>query len=80
MELAGVIFVYNLAPDTEDDVLWRLFGPFGAVQNVKVIRDFQTQKCKGYGFVTMTNYEEALMAIQTLNGFLLGTRVFTGII
>lgn len=69
------IFVYNLAPDTEDDVLWRLFGPFGAVQNVKVIRDFQTQKCKGYGFVTMTNYEEALMAIQTLNGFLLGTRV-----
>ena len=69
------IFVYNLAPETEDQVLWQLFGPFGAVQNVKVIRDFATQKCKGFGFVTMTNYEESLMAIQSLNGYTLGNRV-----
>jgi len=69
------IFVYNLAPETEENVLWQLFGPFGAVQSVKVIRDFQTQKCKGFGFVTMTNYDEALVAIQSLNGFALGNRV-----
>lgn len=69
------IFVYNLAPETEDAVLWQLFGPFGAVQNVKVIRDFATQKCKGFGFVTMTNYDESLMAIQSLNGYTLGNRV-----
>lgn len=69
------IFVYNLAPETEDSTLWQLFGPFGAVQNVKVIRDFQSQKCKGFGFVTMTNYDESLMAIQSLNGFALGNRV-----
>ena len=30
------IFVYNLAPETEENILWQLFGPFGAVQNVKV--------------------------------------------
>lgn len=30
------IFVYNLAPETEENVLWQLFGPFGAVQSVKV--------------------------------------------
>ncbi len=29
------IFVYNLAPDTEENILWQLFGPFGAVQVVK---------------------------------------------
>ena len=69
------IFVYNLAPETEENVLWQLFGPFGAVQSVKVIRDFQTQKCKGFGFVTMTNYDESLMAIQSLNGYTLGNRV-----
>ena len=69
------IFVYNLAPDTEDSVLWQLFGPFGAVQSVKVIRDYTSGKCKGFGFVTMTNYEEALGAIQNLNGFTLGNRV-----
>jgi ELAV like protein 2/3/4 len=69
------LFVYNLAPETEESILWQLFGPFGAVQNVKIIRDFQTQKCKGFGFVTMTNYDEALMAINSLNGFTLGNRV-----
>ncbi len=69
------LFVYNLAPETEESILWQLFGPFGAVQNVKIIRDLQTQKCKGFGFVTMTNYDEALMAINSLNGFTLGNRI-----
>lgn len=69
------IFVYNLAPETEENILWQLFGPFGAVQNVKVIRDLQTNKCKGFGFVTMTNYDEAVVAIQSLNGYALGNRV-----
>ncbi|RWS25084.1 ELAV-like protein 4 [Leptotrombidium deliense] len=69
------LFVYNLAPDTEENLLWQLFGPFGAVQSVKVIRDLQTNKCKGFGFVTMTNYDEALVAIQSLNGYTLGNRV-----
>jgi len=31
------LFVYNLAPETEESTLWQLFGPFGAVQNVKVM-------------------------------------------
>ena len=30
------IFVYNLAPCTDENVLWQLFGPFGAVTSVKV--------------------------------------------
>lgn len=69
------IFVYNLAPETEDSTLWQLFGPFGAVLSVKVIRDFQTGKCKGYGFVTMAQYEESLAAITALHGTTLGNRV-----
>ncbi|OON23673.1 ELAV/HuD family splicing factor, partial [Opisthorchis viverrini] len=69
------IFVYNLAPETEEANLWQLFGPFGAVQTVKIIRDPTSNKCKGFGFVTMSNYEEALLAIHSLNGFALGNRV-----
>uniref|UniRef100_A0A182N5W8 Protein elav n=1 Tax=Anopheles dirus TaxID=7168 RepID=A0A182N5W8_9DIPT len=69
------IFIYNLAPETEENTLWQLFGPFGAVQNVKVIKDAATNQCKGYGFVTMTNYEEAMLAIRSLNGYTLGQRV-----
>lgn len=69
------IFVYNLAPDADESILWQIFGPFGAVMNVKVIRDFGSEKCKGFGFVTMSNYEEAAVAIASLNGYRLGERV-----
>uniref|UniRef100_A0A8C4QBD8 ELAV-like protein n=1 Tax=Eptatretus burgeri TaxID=7764 RepID=A0A8C4QBD8_EPTBU len=69
------IFVYNLSPEADEGILWQMFGPFGAVTNVKVIRDFATNKCKGFGFVTMTNYDEAAMAIASLNGYRLGDRV-----
>ncbi|XP_015457084.1 ELAV-like protein 1a isoform X3 [Astyanax mexicanus] len=69
------IFIYNLSQDTDEGILWQMFGPFGAVTNVKVIRDFNTNKCKGFGFVTMTNYEEAAMAIASLNGYRLGDKI-----
>ncbi|XP_062849755.1 ELAV-like protein 1a isoform X2 [Trichomycterus rosablanca] len=69
------IFVYNLGLDTDEGILWQMFGPFGAVTNVKVIRDPSTNKCKGFGFVTMTNYEEAAVAIASLNGYRLGDKI-----
>ncbi|CAD5212782.1 unnamed protein product [Bursaphelenchus okinawaensis] len=67
------IFVYNLGPETDEPTLWRLFGPFGAVLHVNVMKD-TFNKCKGYGFVTMANYEDSLNAITNLNGTQLGNR------
>ncbi|CAL8288673.1 ELAV-like protein 1a isoform X2 [Gadus morhua] len=69
------IFIYNLGQDADEGILWQMFGPFGAVTNVKVIRDFNTNKCKGFGFVTMTNYEEAAVAISSLHGYRLGDKI-----
>ena len=45
------LFVYNLAPETEESTLWQLFGPFGAVQNVKVSRisDLHQQTTMAHG-------------------------------
>jgi len=40
----------------------------------QVMRDLTTNKCKGFGFVTMTNYDEALLAITALNGYQIGSR------
>lgn len=68
------IFIYNLPIETEESSLWALFGPFGAVQGVKIVKDTATNTSKGYGFVTMTNYEEAAMAIRSLNGYELSGR------
>ncbi|KAH7710030.1 RNA-binding protein [Aphelenchoides avenae] len=69
------IFVHNLAPETEDSGLWRLFGPFGAVLSVKVVKDPATNKCKGFGFVDMANYQDAINAITGLNGATVNNRV-----
>jgi len=62
------IFIYNLGPDSDERDLWQLFGPFGAVQKVNVVYDAE-KKPKGYGFVMMTNLEDALNAIAHLNAF-----------
>lgn len=61
------LFVYNLASDTDDTLLWQLFSQFGAIINVKILRDL-TQKCKGYAFVSMSTYTEAYNAMVSLNG------------
>lgn len=52
-----------------------MFGFFGVVINVKVIRDFNINKCKGFGFVIMINYEEVAMVIVSLNGYRLGDKI-----
>lgn len=62
------LFVYNLGHDSDDRDLWQLFGPFGAVQKVNIVYDAE-KKPRGYGFVTMTNFDEAANAITHLNGF-----------
>jgi RNA recognition motif-containing protein len=68
-EKGYVLFVYNIGPDTDEFALWQLFSPYGVVQRVNVIRDSQKKVGKGYGFVTMANYDEAVWAIQNLNGY-----------
>ena len=64
-----VLFVYNIGPDADENALWQLFCPYGSVTKVNVIKDHQKQVGKGYGFVTMSSYAEAMNAIQQLNGY-----------
>jgi len=62
------LFVLNLPKDAQDSTLYRLFGPYGAIVNVKVVTEPGTGACKGYGFVNFARYEEAVNAIKELNG------------
>ncbi|XP_055386517.1 ELAV-like protein 2 [Condylostylus longicornis] len=68
------IYLFNLTNDVTENDLWRLFGPFGAIKNVTIVRDSKTNQSKGFGFVTMKNLEEATNAIDILNGFALKGR------
>ncbi|KAG7306215.1 hypothetical protein JYU34_008818 [Plutella xylostella] len=71
------IYVYNISPEVEELTLWQLFGPYGAIVSVKIIKDHQTNKSKGFGFVTMRNYDQAAMAIQALNGYVLSSQALS---
>ncbi|XP_022657447.1 ELAV-like protein 1 [Varroa jacobsoni] len=64
-----ILFVYNIGVDTDDSSLFHLFAQYGTVEKASVIQDKMTMKSKGYGFVTMQNYSEAVWAIEQLNGF-----------
>ena len=64
------VFVYNLPSDATDLTLFQLFSKYGAIHSVRVITDHE-KKCRGYGFVNMVHYEDALAAIFRLNGYCL---------
>lgn len=65
---SSTLFVYNIGPDTDEKSLYGLFSRYGRVIKVNVIRNAATGTGKGYGFVTMPNYNEATLAISSLNG------------
>ncbi len=61
------IYVGNLAFTTTDTELEDLFAEYGEVERAKVITDRETQRSRGFGFVTMPNDTEGQEAVDTLN-------------
>jgi len=62
------LYVGNLAYTVTDSVLEQMFAPHGTVQSAQVIMDRDTGRSKGFGFVEMSNDQQAQAAIQALNG------------
>ena len=62
------IFVAKLNFDTRESDLQEAFEEFGTVDSVKIIMDRMTNRSKGFGFVEMSNDDEARKAIGELNG------------
>lgn len=61
------IYVGNLPYALSDDELRDLFGQFGEVSSASVIRDRETGRSKGFGFVEMSNRTAAGEAIKALH-------------
>ncbi|XP_075989656.1 cytotoxic granule associated RNA binding protein TIA1 isoform X2 [Anticarsia gemmatalis] len=68
------IFVGDLSPEIETQSLRDAFAPFGEISDCRVVRDPQTLKSKGYGFVSFLKKSEAESAITSMNGQWLGSR------
>ncbi|MDO8444758.1 MAG: RNA-binding protein [Deltaproteobacteria bacterium] len=49
-----------------------LFTSFGKVDSLTLVKDKDTGKSKGFGFVEMPNEAEAMAAIEKLNGQVVG--------
>lgn len=71
------LYVGNLPYQTEERELQDLFGQFGSVGSVRVMRDMATGRARGFAFVEMSTDEEAQAAAAKLNGSQLGGRTLT---
>jgi RNA recognition motif-containing protein len=62
------IYVSNLSFKLQDEDLKQIFTSFGEVTSAKVIRDNQSGRSRGFGFVEMASDDDARAAIEKLNG------------
>ncbi|MDR2142602.1 MAG: RNA-binding protein [Deltaproteobacteria bacterium] len=67
------IYVGNLPFSSTQAEISDLFGRYGTVHSVNLISDRETGRPRGFGFVEM-DPEQALAAIEALNGIELGGR------
>jgi cold-inducible RNA-binding protein len=71
------IYVGNLAYTATQEQLMEAFSAFGRVNSVKIIIDRETGNPRGFAFVEMSDNDEALKAIQGLNGAEIGGRAIS---
>jgi hypothetical protein len=66
--VAKKLYVGNLSYTTSDSALRSLFEEYGSVESAQVIMDRDSGRSKGFGFVEMSDNQEAQAAIDGLNG------------
>ena len=62
------IYAGNLNYNLSEEDLEKVFGEYGEVTSVKIIRDKYTDLSKGFGFIEMADDAAAQKAIDELNG------------
>jgi RNA recognition motif-containing protein len=62
------IYVGNLAYNATEDELRGAFEAFGVVTSVKIVRDRESGRSRGFAFVEMEDGEGAQNAVAEMNG------------
>jgi len=65
--MSAKVYVGNLSWNTTDESLRVAFGNYGQILDSIVMRDRDTGRSRGFGFVTFSNGSEASTAIAGLN-------------
>ena len=68
------IYVANLGFNVNDESLRGLFKDFGVVSSAKVIVDKFSSQSRGFGFVEMSDENDAQKAMKGLNGSMVDGR------
>jgi len=68
------IFCGDLGNEVTDDTLTRVFTKYPSFQKARVVRDKNTMKSRGYGFVSMRDPEDFIRAIREMQGKYVGNR------
>nr|XP_009003988.2 probable RNA-binding protein 23 isoform X3 [Callithrix jacchus]XP_009003989.2 probable RNA-binding protein 23 isoform X4 [Callithrix jacchus] len=68
------LYVGSLHFNITEDMLRGIFEPFGKIDNIVLMKDSDTGRSKGYGFITFSDSECARRAMDQLNGFELAGR------
>jgi RNA recognition motif-containing protein len=61
------LYVGNLSFDATESDLSELFAGVGSVRSADIVSHKDTERSKGFGFVTMTSVEEAKRAVEVLH-------------
>ncbi|XP_030073857.1 cold-inducible RNA-binding protein B isoform X2 [Microcaecilia unicolor] len=64
----GKLFVGGLSFTTDEGSLEQVFCKYGQISEVVVVKDRETQRSRGFGFVTYENPEDAKDAMMAMNG------------
>uniref|UniRef100_A0A9J8B5J2 RRM domain-containing protein n=1 Tax=Cyprinus carpio carpio TaxID=630221 RepID=A0A9J8B5J2_CYPCA len=64
----GKLFVGGLSFDTTEQSLEDAFSKYGVITNVHVARNRETNRSRGFGFVTFENPDDAKDALEGMNG------------
>ncbi len=62
------IYIGNLSQEVTDDDLRQAFESFGNITSAKVIKDRFSGDSRGFGFIEMPDKQEAMTAMESLNG------------
>jgi RNA recognition motif-containing protein len=71
------LYVGGLPYQTTEQDLIDLFVQVGQVASATVITDRDSGRSKGFGFVEMSDDQEARSAIERINGITMGDRTIT---
>ncbi|KAE8631753.1 hypothetical protein XENTR_v10001291 [Xenopus tropicalis] len=64
----GKLFVGGLNFETTEESLEQVFSKYGQVAEVVVVKDRESKRSRGFGFVTFENPEDAKDAMMAMNG------------